>query len=55
MTDKPMTVIPLSCEDVLSILRGVGGVLLTGVDYNGDAHALVNKLIDLIEKEPQNG
>lgn len=53
--EKPMTFIPLPVEHVLGILNAVGGILLSASDYEGHGRFEVNRLIDLIEKEPKNG
>ncbi len=54
MTDKPMIFIPLPVDHVLNILNAVGGILLSASDYEGNGRYEINRLIDLIEKEPKN-
>jgi hypothetical protein len=50
MTDKPMTVIPLSKEHILSILYGIGGTIKARADYKDQAYNLIQELIQLVEE-----
>jgi hypothetical protein len=49
MTDKPMTVIPITKDQVLSALYGIGGSIKSRTDYKDQAYSLVQELIQLVE------
>lgn len=49
MTDKPVTIIPLPKDKVLSALYAVAGSLKTGSDYKEQSYKLIQELITLVE------
>jgi hypothetical protein len=49
MTDKPITIIPISKEHILSALYGIGGTIKARADYKDQAWNLVQELIALVE------
>lgn len=46
---KPMTVIPITKDKMLSALYGIGGTIKSRADYKDQAYNLVQELIQLLE------